>query len=143
MPDQNFYLELVQRISRLESRLAEQAVKKHLFEITNITRVVLGADQTSWDIPDVDVISVEASVAAINIHGIANGVNGRVLYVHNNKSGTTVTLKSNSGSAASGEKIYGGAGVDVALGVADAAMLVYLYNLGTSSYFWRIFFVSP
>lgn len=134
--------EFVRRISNMESQIQKLKTQKHLYEVLNTTRIYPSGTENNWDIPDVDNLVVEATVAAITINGIANGVNGRVLFVQNAKAGVTLTFTHNNAAAAAGNKIVTQTGASVALTPGMSLMAVYTYQIGLTDYAWRIYWNS-
>lgn len=142
MPDE-FTERMVMEIEALKRDVKNLMLKKDRYEALSTARAQPSGNLDNWDIPDVDSIQVEATVAAITINGIANGHDGRKLYIQNTQGGTTLSFAHNSGSASAGNKIYTTDGLTLALSVRRSVVLIYTYQIGVAGYGWRVFFVSP
>jgi len=134
--------EIVKRISALEEQVRKLQTQKKKFEVVNSTRIYPTGTENNWDIPDVDNLVVEATVAAITVNGIANGVNGRILYIQNAKGGVTLTFTHNNAAASAGNKILTQTAASVALTAGRSLLAIYTYQVGLTDYAWRIYLNS-
>lgn len=134
--------EVIRRLLKLEATVQRLQVEKKKFEILNSTRIFPASDQNNWDIPDVDNLVVEATVAAVAINGIANGVNGRVLFVQNTLAGTTLTFTHNNAAASAGNKILTPTAGSIVVAAGSSMLAVYTYQVGLTDYAWRIYWTS-
>lgn len=139
MPD--LYQDLVRRLTDLEQKNKALELQRPRYDVVNTQLITLGTDQTAWDIPDVDYILLNPT-GNINIHGIANPVDGRKLYVANiGSAAITVTLKHESGSASAANRINTPTAADITFSPAHCALLIYsIQNSGL--YRWRVLVYS-
>lgn len=92
----------------------------------------LGADQNDYspaNLADAYDLFLSASVANVNITGIATPANGRELYVYNSGGSNTITLKHQNASSAAANRIIGRSNADVVLNPAQGVLLRYSTSL--------------
>lgn len=133
--------DLIKRISDLEQRVQSLAVQRKKFEMVSYAHLDITSDETAWDIPNVDIINVSLPSGVETIRGIAHGVIGRMLYIHN-QDGSNLSISNDDAAAAVGDKIETATGSTIILAAGKSALLQYYYDTSVSNNYWQILLYS-
>lgn len=129
--------DMIQRIAQLEIEQKRLASLRPLFNIANVSvDIALTTNQNNYDPSTYDVLYI-TTTGTITMSGIAGGVHGRMLFIHN-LSGT-LQLLHNSASSTSTNRIFTRDAATLSILNRETALLTY-YVKPTG--FWRVTLTS-